>query len=84
MPRYFLNIHDEFVALDYEGVELPDLHAAREEAIHGLRDIIGQEVKNGRVPTYEYIDIKDESGNQLSRITFFDAIQILDKRSTEL
>lgn len=33
MPRYFFHISDTVVAPDDEGVELPDLHAARVEAV---------------------------------------------------
>jgi hypothetical protein len=32
MPRYFSHIYHECVELDYEGEELPDKHAAWQEA----------------------------------------------------
>jgi len=33
MPRYFFNIHDGTSFIDKQGTELPDLMAARREAI---------------------------------------------------
>jgi hypothetical protein len=43
MPRYFFHMQDGSTVLDAEGTELPDLKAARDEAIQAcgemLRDI---------------------------------------------
>jgi hypothetical protein len=43
MPRYFFHMRDGSTVLDAEGTELPDLKAARDEAIRAcgemLRDI---------------------------------------------
>jgi hypothetical protein len=82
MPRYFLHIHDGFLAIDHEGVELPDADAARYHAVKGLRDIIATQVLAGKVPRYEYIVIADESGEDVGKITFDDAIEILHQRTS--
>ena len=40
MPRYYYNIHDGHTILDDEGVELPDLKAARDLAILNSGEIV--------------------------------------------
>lgn len=57
MPRYFLHIHDNRgEALDLVGVDLPDLDAARDEAMTSARDWIGRQPEalvGGRVEVVE-------------------------------
>jgi hypothetical protein len=46
MPRYFFNVHDGTSELDAEGVDLPNICAAQEQAIRTagelLRDMAGK------------------------------------------
>ena len=46
MPRYYYNIHDGRTILDDDGVDLPDLAAARDMAILNSGEIL----KNGAGP----------------------------------
>ena len=43
MPRYYFHIEDDRIEIDHIGVELPDLNAAREEAVSAA----GQILRNG-------------------------------------
>jgi hypothetical protein len=43
MPRYYFHIEDDRIEIDRIGVELPDLKAAREEAVCAA----GQILRNG-------------------------------------
>jgi hypothetical protein len=43
MPRYYFHIEDDRIEIDQIGVELPDLKAAREEAVSAA----GQILRNG-------------------------------------
>jgi hypothetical protein len=68
MPRYFFNIRDGYdVDEDDEGVELPDIEAARAEAIatvKELRDELGSDVG-----TIE-LEITDEAGRRVLTVPF--------------
>jgi hypothetical protein len=68
MPRYFFNVRDGYdVDEDDEGVELPDIEAARAEAlatVEELRDELGADATNIE------LEITDESGRRLLTIPF--------------
>ena len=77
MPRYFLHIiRRSDVIKDLEGSELPDLEAARREAVAGARAILSEEVRGGTLSLDEWIDITDASGNQLLSVPFSSTITI--------
>ena len=40
MPRYYFHIEDHRTYVDQVGVELPDLHAARDEAVSAAGQIL--------------------------------------------
>jgi hypothetical protein len=43
MPRFYFHIEDDVRHIDHEGVEFPDLEAARDEAVSAA----GQILRNG-------------------------------------
>jgi hypothetical protein len=40
MPRYFFHVEDDRTEIDKVGMELPDLQAAREEAVRAAGEIL--------------------------------------------
>jgi hypothetical protein len=78
MPRYFLHVNNSigFVE-DEEGVELPDLDAAREKAAAGVRSIIADEVLHGRADLRGRIDVADEEGRVLLSLPFGALVEVL-------
>jgi hypothetical protein len=65
MPRFFFHIHNSVEAMDEEGAVLPDLRAARNEAIRNAQDIIAEEIKSsGQLHLSHWLEIEDESGNK--------------------
>jgi hypothetical protein len=40
MPRYYFHVEDHHTSLDREGVELPDIEAARQEALQAAGDML--------------------------------------------
>lgn len=77
MPRYFFHLHNDVDARDEEGVDLPDLRAARTEATRQARDMIGEIVKEeGRLTLHHRIDIEDKAGAVLSTVWFSDAVTV--------
>ncbi len=76
MPRYFFNVYDDVVALDEEGMELPNLQAARLHALAGARDLIAAQVKHGYMVRSHWIDVAGEQGEVVLSITFGEAVDV--------
>jgi hypothetical protein len=68
MPRFFFNIRDghDFDE-DDEGVELPDVDAARAEALATVEELRGELPDAGNIE----LEITDESGRRLLTVPFF-------------
>jgi hypothetical protein len=68
MPRFFFNIRDghDFDE-DDEGVELPDVDAARAEALATVEELRGELRDAGNIE----LEITDESGRRLLTVPFF-------------
>ena len=78
MPRFYFNLYDDVIARDLEGVELPNLAAARLNALTGARDIISEQVRRGYFVRSHWIDVTDEAGATVLHLPFRDAIDIKD------
>ncbi len=76
MPRYFFHVYDDLIAHDEEGVELPNVAAARLKALIGARDIIAAQVKRGYFVLSHWIDVVDEQGEPVITVTFRDAVDV--------
>jgi hypothetical protein len=76
MPRYFFHVYDDVIAEDEEGAELPNLAAARLNALHGARDLMSEQVRRGYIVLSHWIDVMDEQGEKVLTITFRDAVDI--------
>ena len=77
MPRFFFNIRRHSnLDLDPEGSELPDLNAARQEALVSLRQLVADLVR-GAAAHVEQIEITDADGKVLAVVWWTDAMQSL-------
>lgn len=77
MQRYFFNVYNgSGLTKDLEGLELRDLQTAREQALTGIRSILGEELGSGLVDLTGRLEICDGSGSLLLSISFSDAIEI--------
>jgi hypothetical protein len=76
VTRYFFNVYDDVVAFDEEGIEMPNLAAARLKALQGARELIGEQVRRGYVVLSHWIDVIDESGAVAYHLPFKDAFEI--------
>ena len=76
MPRYFFHLHDDVVAHDEEGTDLPDLAAARLHAIHGARGIIADQVKRGHFTLSHHIRIVGAERGEALTVAFGDAVDV--------
>ena len=77
MPRYFFHLHNDIETRDEEGIELPDLAAARGVAEHEARAIAAEAVANGRLCLHHSIEVTDESGASVLTVRFGEAVEIV-------
>jgi hypothetical protein len=77
MARFYLNlINGTGSAPDEEGVELADVQAAEARAIEGIRSILADEAKAGRLDLDGRIEIANESGAILRIVRYEEAFDI--------
>jgi hypothetical protein len=76
MPRYYFHLRNGATARDEEGRELPDLETARQEAIKAARELMGEDIKEGRLQLGHRIEIRDADGGELLVIPFADTITV--------
>jgi hypothetical protein len=67
MPRYFFHVRDRNgdISRDEEGQDLPDLEAARAEAVNANREMLGERLLHGGSLNHRQIEIADETGKIL-------------------
>lgn len=70
MPRFHFNIYDGVTALDREGIALPDLDAARVEAIRFAGESLRDDAHRLRLGEDWHMDVTDETGLILFRLDF--------------
>jgi hypothetical protein len=76
MPRYYFHLHNGATARDEEGRELPDLETARQEAIKAARELMGEDIKQGRLQLGHRIEIRDAEGSEALIVQFREAVTI--------
>ena len=77
MPRFYFHVIDDLVALDEEGVELPNLQAVESQAVLGAQELIAEEVRvRGRVPLHHRIEVTDERGEVVMTVPFKDVVKL--------
>jgi hypothetical protein len=78
MPCYFFNVYDDVVAIDEEGVELPDLAAAHEQAIKAARELASAELTRGTLYLKHRIEVEDEDRRPVLTLPFRAAFKIIE------
>ena len=76
MPRFYRHMQhgDQFIE-DPEGIELPDLDAARADALRGVRDLLSEAIRKGTDDLLEdAVIITDGSRRELMRIPFSEGL----------
>jgi hypothetical protein len=76
MARFYLNIRNGGYSEDPEGCELPDLEAARAEAIDGVRSLLSEEARQGQLDLAAAIEITDGDGTVLLVVPFSEAVDL--------
>ena len=76
MPRFYFHIYNDIVTLDEEGLELPDREAAREQAIFAGRELLCDQVREGRVRLHHRIEVADDKGRVVLKVPFRELVEI--------
>lgn len=77
MKRFFLHIRDGTTLIeDLEGSVLPNVEAAREEAMQAAREIIASKILSGEVVDGQTFEITDETGAMCATLPFKDAMRL--------
>jgi hypothetical protein len=74
MPRFHFHVR-EFGRLldDPEGIDLPSLAAAHNEAVKAAREIMCEKLMSGKNPVHSRFEISDDAGNLVLVVAFADA-----------
>jgi hypothetical protein len=78
MPKFFFNLRNDVCVNDEEGRDLADAVKAREMAVSVARDIMSEDIKDGRLVLKDEIDVIDDMGEKVLTLPFRDAIEIED------
>ena len=65
MPRYFFDVHDGKHMPDEDGVELPDIDAARKQVWKTLPMMMAERPADGNMGCQLRMDVRDESGKHV-------------------
>ena len=76
MSRFFLHIFNDSVSMDEEGEVADDLLAARTIALNGARELLCEQIKRGYLNLDDYIVVADQTGHELSRVHFGEALVV--------
>jgi hypothetical protein len=76
MPKFFFNVRDSDgeISRDCEGQDLPNLEAARAEAINANREMLGERLLHGGSLNHRQIEIADEDGKVLAVVDANDVL----------
>jgi uncharacterized protein DUF6894 len=76
MQRYFFHVRDgQGFVPDEEGVVLANMAEARVEAVRSARDILADQLREGKALDGQKIEITDAAGQVLETLAFKDALR---------
>ena len=76
MPRYYFNIYNDDITLDYEGAVLADEHAARAYAVVAVRALAAETTQHGHLVRHHRVEYVDAAQNPLGEVRFDEAVEI--------
>ncbi|HEX4737140.1 MAG TPA: hypothetical protein VH331_06225 [Allosphingosinicella sp.] len=83
MPRFYFHVYNDIVAIDEEGLDLPDVDAAREQALESARELVCEGIHKGQLNLDHRIEIEDENHNKVLTLTYRDAFTVTGERPTQ-
>lgn len=78
MSKYHFHLWDGTCLIhDPEGADLPDMDSVRERALQTARELLAEEICEGKLPLYMRLDVEDEGNRIVHRLSFSDVVEIL-------
>jgi hypothetical protein len=75
MTRFYFHMRTgERVDRDTDGAEMPNLEAARAEALQSAREILAEAIKAAKSDLLDCLVIADEEGQELATVSLKDAL----------
>ncbi|MES2473312.1 MAG: hypothetical protein V4601_10805 [Pseudomonadota bacterium] len=75
MPHYYFHVREgSDISRDEEGQDLPNVEAARREAISSSREILGEKLLHGGSLNHRTIEIADETGHVVDTVSSNDVL----------
>jgi hypothetical protein len=77
VTRFYLNVYNDSISLDDEGIERPSLAEATAEAIDGARGLEAESIVAGCPINPDHrVEITNENGDVLHTVRFGDMIDL--------
>lgn len=77
MPHFYFHLSNGIGEVpDEEGVDLPDLEAARMQAVAAIRSILSEELSQGLLDLNGMIHITDHAGRLMLDVRYCDAVEV--------
>ncbi len=76
MPLYYMNIYNDDVTMDPEGVELADDEAAMARALIEVRALAADTVRRGHLVGHHRIEVTDAERKPIGSVRFDEAVTI--------
>lgn len=84
MPRFHFHVvNGTGETRDDDGVELPDLEAARLEALSGIRSMLRDEISGGSIDFAGTVRITDDQDRHLLDVPFLSAVEVRNPSGTK-
>jgi hypothetical protein len=75
MARFYFHIREhDHIKPDPEGCDLPDLAAARNEALQSAREILSSAIRGPDPHLFDCFVIADEAGRELATVSLKEAL----------
>lgn len=84
MQRFFFHVFDEDATVDDQGQLAAGVAEARDVALASARELMCEEVRAGHLNLQNYIRVTDESGNEVFRVSYAEAVALQPEQKTRL
>lgn len=76
MPRFYFHVYNDIIATDEEGLDLPDVDAAREQAMDSARELVCESIHKGHLNLDHRIEVEDEQHHSVMTVSYRDAFTL--------
>ena len=80
VPRYFFDLHNDVDVHDHEGKDLPNLDAARANALIEAREMMTESIKEGKLNLNHRIEVRDDSSAVIYVLHFGEAVRVIPEQ----